>query len=28
MAIAEITKQLLAAKKEKGLTFEDLEKVV
>ena len=28
MAIAEITQQLLAAKKEKGLTFEDLEKVV
>ncbi|NEO24279.1 MULTISPECIES: cyanase [unclassified Moorena] len=28
MAIAEITKQLLAAKKEKGLTFEDLENVV
>ncbi|NEQ81960.1 MAG: cyanase [Moorea sp. SIO2I5] len=28
MAIADITQQLLAAKKEKGLTFEDLEKVV
>jgi cyanate lyase len=28
MAIAEITKTLLAAKKEKGLTFEDLEKAV
>jgi cyanate lyase len=28
MAIAEITQQLLAAKKEKGITFEDLEKVV
>ena len=28
MAIAEITEKLLAAKKEKGLTFEDLEKVV
>ena len=28
MAIAEITTKLLAAKKEKGITFEDLEKVV
>jgi cyanate lyase len=28
MAIAEITKKLLAAKKAKGLTFEDLEKAV
>ena len=28
MAIAEITEKLLAAKKAKGLTFEDLEKVV
>ena len=28
MAIAEITEKLLAAKKEKGITFEDLEKVV
>ncbi len=28
MAIAEITKQLLAAKKAKGLTFEDLEKII
>ena len=28
MAIAEITEKLLVAKKEKGLTFEDLEKVV
>ena len=28
MAIAEITDKLLAAKKSKGLTFEDLEKVV
>ncbi len=28
MAIAEITEKLLAAKKEKGLTFEDLEKEV
>jgi cyanate lyase len=28
MAIAEITNKLLAAKKEKGLTFADLEKIV
>jgi cyanate lyase len=28
MAIAEITEKLLAAKKEKGITFEDLEKAV
>lgn len=28
MAIAEITEKLLAAKKAKGITFEDLEKVV
>jgi cyanate lyase len=28
MAIPEITEKLLAAKKEKGMTFEDLEKVV
>ena len=28
MALAEITEKLLAAKKEKGMTFEDLEKVV
>ena len=28
MAISEITSKLLAAKKEKGITFEDLEKVV
>ena len=28
MPIAEITEKLLAAKKEKGITFEDLEKVV
>ena len=28
MAISEITKTLLAAKKAKGLTFEDLEKAV
>ncbi|MGK7877545.1 MAG: cyanase [Xenococcaceae cyanobacterium] len=28
MAISEITEKLLAAKKEKGMTFEDLEKVV
>ena len=28
MAISEITSKLLAAKKEKGISFEDLEKVV
>ena len=28
MALADITEKLLAAKKEKGITFEDLEKIV
>lgn len=28
MAISEITNQLLAAKKEKGITFEELEKII